>query len=117
VPNNSTITDPSTLDQSQALREQRWTRRHLLGRFGADLARAAGSITDRHTGEIRPDYSAVPFRRVCGCGFARGNDVVKLGYSDEGRYAYVAGGVNTCSSVWLCPVCAAKIRRRRTTDV
>ncbi len=40
---------------------------------------------------------------------------VALKYSENGSAGL--GGVQTCGSLWACPVCSAKITSRRTTDV
>lgn len=44
-------------------------------------------------------------------------DTVGVSYSHTGRVAYPSTGVVTCGSVWACPVCSAKVRRVRTSEV
>ncbi|MDZ4233375.1 MAG: hypothetical protein U1C73_06365, partial [Dietzia sp.] len=60
-------------------------------------------------------WDSVPFARTAGCGrmmcSADGAEIRRR----DGRH-YVAG-VATCGSVWLCPVCEAKIRTRRAVEM
>ena len=46
----------------------------------------------------------------------RGEVEVKAGRGETGRGAYFAG-LMTCGSVWVCPVCAAKIQAQRSVEV
>ena len=56
--------------------------------------------------------------RVQGCGLCTpGNDVnIRVGRSGN-RLVAGASGLITCSSVWACPVCSAKISTERSTEV
>lgn len=45
-----------------------------------------------------------------------GTVALKLSEGDSGRTAGL-GGVQTCGSLWACPVCSAKITGKRTTEV
>lgn len=56
-------------------------------------------------------------KRVRGCGRARipGAPGVEIRLADDGRASY--GQVQMCGSVWSCPVCAARIREARATEV
>ena len=60
----------------------------------------------------------LPLEGVAGCLRRRqaGKEYVELWHLPEvGRAKY--GGLQTCSSVWACPVCAAKITERRRLEV
>lgn len=48
-------------------------------------------------------------RRLRYCGYALGNVPVRV---DTNCIAHV-GGIATCASIWVCPVCGPKIRNRR----
>lgn len=56
----------------------------------------------------------LPKERVRNCGCHRHSDTVDIHRSNTGAH-YV--GVETCGSVWLCPVCAAKIAETRRDEV
>jgi len=57
----------------------------------------------------------MPSERVCKCGQkAIGSDPT-LHRTEAGSAHF--GGVETCGSVWLCPVCAAKITEGRKVDI
>ena len=60
----------------------------------------------------------LPSEGVSGCLRRRqgGKDKVELWYLPETASAKF-GGLQTCSSVWACPVCAAKISERRRIEV
>lgn len=90
----------------QVRRAERYKRRAVLARAGAWAADRAGS------------WEAVPWARTAGCGLIVTGDCVEIHVrqGDDGATAYPVG-VSTCSSVWLCPVCSAKIRTRRALDV
>ncbi len=56
----------------------------------------------------------VPSERVATCGQRALASAVNVNHGPQGgHYA----GLETCSSVWLCPVCAAKISEQRRRDV
>ncbi len=60
----------------------------------------------------------MPLEGVAGCLRRRqgGKDLVDVWHLPEvGRAKF--GGLQTCSSVWACPVCAAKITERRRLEV
>lgn len=94
------------LSGTQVRRSQRYQRRAVLARLGDSMA-------DRRGG-----WKHVPWARTAGCGrIVTGESVeIHVRRSAEGVTAYPVG-VSTCGSVWLCPVCAAKIRTRRAVDV
>lgn len=60
-------------------------------------------------------------RRWKACGktsVAEGGTVgLKLTGADGGKHAAGFSGLATCGSVWACPVCSAKIARRRTEEL
>lgn len=87
-------------------RAQRWQRRSAVHRVGDRWARAAGT------------WDGNPFRRAAGCGRVCHDDMVSIRVrpGDDGSTAYPTG-VATCGSVWLCAVCSAKIRARRSIEV
>lgn len=60
------------------------------------------------------EFTTLP--RVRNCGRKRVSEVVSLRADADGqRVGY--GNVETCGSVWACPVCAAKISARRKTEL
>jgi len=87
-------------------RSQRFQRKGVLQRTGAAIAAHAG------------DWSAVPYRRIASCGFVNIEDMIstKVRHGDDGPTAFNIG-IATCSSVWACPTCSAKIRTRRSMEV
>lgn len=58
-------------------------------------------------------------QRCKGCGFEpiAGGIVIKKTTDKGGRTSAGFGGLETCGRIWLCPVCAAKIRVRRGDEV
>lgn len=54
--------------------------------------------------------------KLCGWEPLGGGVVVKVGQKD-GRNSAGFGGLETCGRVWLCPVCAAKVRVRRGDQI
>jgi hypothetical protein len=60
----------------------------------------------------------LPGERVANCLRRRqgGKDCVEVWHLQELRRARF-GGLQTCSSVWMCPVCAAKITERRKQEL
>ena len=56
----------------------------------------------------------MPFERVRHCGRKNLGDFVSLHCHDQ-QASY--GGLETCSSVWMCPVCAVKITESRRTEL
>jgi len=82
--------------------------------------------TNSETGEIHKRYDYKQDFRVCRCHRLvvpkRGDDgrfvfdsSVDVLMSDYGKAHY--GNLETCSSVWVCPVCAAKISERRRAEL
>jgi hypothetical protein len=60
----------------------------------------------------RPDRSAVP--RVASCGRKRVAGYVTV---KAGAGASSLGGLATCGSVWVCPVCSPKVAATRSVEV
>ena len=86
----------------------RWNRRGRMAKAGR--RRAARSAAAGGLG-----WADVSWARSCACGMAKSD--VGIAWSQSGDCAYPATGVITCGSVWACPVCSAKIRRVRTSEV
>lgn len=99
--NNGATAGQSTCETWQAQREIAKQRRSRDGRFGA--RRAMREITN--------------LGRVAWCGKASRmpDGSVALKHTEGGSAGL--GGVQTCGSVWACPVCSAKIASKRTTEV
>jgi hypothetical protein len=87
-------------------RRTRWSRRQHAYRLLDWQAAQAGSWDD------------VPGRRQAGCGRSTidGQVNVRATITDDGPNAYTEG-LQTCGSIWACPVCSAKIRARRSLEV
>lgn len=101
------------LDQAEALATSIQARRAERYRRRAALARLGSYEADRQGG-----WKGVPWARTAGCGRIVTGDAVEIHVRGQGADATAYPvGVSTCSSVWLCPVCAAKIRTRRSVDV
>lgn len=56
------------------------------------------------------------FKRVKNCSKIPLNGSVKIFKSVEHGHTFF-GGLNFCGSVWLCPVCSAKIQARRAIEI
>lgn len=112
ISTTATLEKPPDAEQRgrmQARRRNRYRLRALIARMGdhrAALARRVALDDD--------PWQAVPFRRTAGCGrILHGDDVT---VHQVAGTAYVSG-VSTCGSVWLCPVCEAKIRTGRALEL
>lgn len=57
---------------------------------------------------------ALPAERVAKCGRVPTGQMVDV---RRGDYGCAYSGLSSCGSVWLCPVCAAKIAEQRRIDV
>ena len=62
----------------------------------------------------RKSGALLPKERVRKCGYQRHSPTVDIHRSKTGAHFV---GLETCGSVWHCPVCAAKIAERRREDV
>lgn len=94
-----------TLDAFASRRRDRYRRRATVARMARHRRSAASAAVNKTLG------------RVAKCGrvpAANGAEVRCV--AGDSPYAYLAGVV-TCSNVWLCAVCSAKIRTRRQLEV
>lgn len=90
--------------------------------YGANFASTAGQGTNRERRTTRwalralnrqKGVSALPRVATCGLPLAASGVAIKRGPDGTSHTA----GVETCSSIWSCPVCAAKIRNTRATEI
>ncbi len=72
---------------------------------GVELAKQRGQ-------EVKPHYERI----VSCCNVTYDAEGVKIMYSPE-HGASSLGGVVTCGSVWMCPVCASKVSERRRQEL
>lgn len=97
-----------------------------LRRSGAAAAEAERSAARRKEGaadRIRVRYdlqdcarALLPDHRVARCCHTPTGGLVAVNYhAEHGTASY--GGLQTCGSVWACPICAAKIGARRSEEV
>ena len=63
------------------------------------------------------EVSTVDRCKACGYEPIAGGIVIKMSTSRQGLTSAGFGGLETCGRIWLCPVCAAKIRVRRGDEV
>lgn len=82
----------------------RWQLRSHVQRAGDYLARDLGG------------WDTVSFRRAAGCGRWGLVEGGRVGVHDGGGFGYYSG-IGVCGSVWLCPVCTAKIRAARAKEL
>lgn len=94
-------------EQDKALREYR-QRRFAAQRAMAGILRSEARAFD-------PDAYPSDRWRVIGCLWCRVGDAMVMRSKQHGRAHYK--GLSTCGSVWLCPICAAKVEERRRDDV
>jgi hypothetical protein len=89
-------------------RAERYRRRASLARTGSNLAKRSPE-----------GWKAVPWARTAGCGRIVTGECVQLRakMSTDGMWNVFPTGVQTCGRVWVCPVCAAKIRTRRSAEI
>lgn len=99
-----TIAEPCDTDLPLDLRQLRWHRRDQVRRFGFRAAKRALS------------WANVGVRRQAACGLGRA-DQVGIAWSTTLDQCFPGTGVQTCGSVWSCPVCSGKVRHRRTMEV
>ncbi len=104
--NNAKYVRHSPSSTLQERRQVRWSRRLSSYRLLDWQAAQAGGWED------------VPGRRQAGCGRSTidGSVRIRATINDNGPTAYPEG-VQSCGSVWNCPVCSAKIRARRSLEV
>lgn len=80
----------------------------------ADIATKAQKSRRARWNLQRELRSLSSLKRVRRCGYAVESEVQIRHKAGMGAYV---SGVGRCGSVWACPVCAAKIRQRRTVEV
>lgn len=90
--------------------------------YGANFASTAGQGTNRERRTLRWSLRALNRRkgisalaRGASCGMPLGASGVAVKRGPDGT-SHTAG-VETCSSIWACPVCAAKIRATRADEI
>lgn len=66
-------------------------------------------------------WEVTSLRRVRCCGRVRQKGVDRIRFDrvllPDGEYTSSVSGLQTCGSVWCCPVCAAKIRAERAAEI
>lgn len=80
----------------------------------ASYVAAGNSIREKRHSLRRTAGYLLPNERVKGCGRKRHSQTVDLVRSVKGAHFV---GVETCGSVWHCPVCAARIAEQRRLEV
>lgn len=78
-------------------------------------AKAEQTRLERFALQSEARHLSPPKDRIQGClrwPTGGGNGRVAVYYREASKYAYY-GGLQTCGSIWKCPVCAAKITERR----
>ena len=94
---------------------KRQTARSPQARRGAGAAEAPACDPRELLYALR-DAVRPRARERCGkCGRTRVSKNVQIILTPEGRAHYA--GVLACGSIWECPVCAAKIKRRRAEEI
>lgn len=101
---SSQIKAPSKVRGGNALRRQRWKRRHT----SAKMLRPLASAVPTEAGEVlRPV-------RVARCSWTLGQTV---GLMHDGSRPAGYAGLERCSSIWSCPHCSATIRAGRAAEI
>lgn len=85
------ILDRNGSDRYKKRRAERWKLRHAL-----------------------QTVTRVDRLRACGTRLISPNDGVRLKKRESTAYYE---GVQTCGSIWLCPVCGAKVRQKRADEI
>jgi hypothetical protein len=107
-------------------RRDRWRRRASAWKLGNWLAQQERRSREGGAGEVErvrqlegptvEDWRAVPFRRTAGCGRSVVSDDGQVELRSKAGVVYTAG-LQTCASVWACPVCRSKIAAHRQAEV
>lgn len=85
----------------------------VRGRIAKTLSVIKKEKIDRNTGEVRQAHQY----RTCTCSNVIGQQA-SLMHTTNGKVdAHKYIGLETCSSVWLCPVCSTKIGRYRAGEI
>lgn len=77
--------------------------------------RAAAGILRSHAQQHWPDKWPSDRYRVINCLWCRGANVEVVQSAQHGRAHYK--GLQTCGSVWQCPMCGSKVEERRRVQV
>lgn len=77
--------------------------------------RAAAGILRAHAQEYWPDKWPSDRYRVINCLWCRAANVEVVQSVEHGRAHYK--GLQTCGSVWTCPMCSSKVEERRRVQV
>ena len=102
---NSQVNAPLQVTGGNALRRQRWKRRHASAKMLRPLAtEVIGSDGVEH---VRPV-------RVARCSWTLGQTV---GVMHDGSRPAGYAGLERCSSIWACPHCSATIRAGRAAEI
>lgn len=97
--------------QGQAgIRRLKWRLREHAGRL---LPKPDGAEAERWHAD---GFPVETLGRVAGCGRRLVGGQVAILHGGEGTQARLHG-VETCGSVWLCPVCASKIAEHKRGDI
>lgn len=80
----------------------------------ASYVAASETVREKRHSLRRVAGYLLPDERVKGCGCKRHSQTVDLVRSAKGAHFV---GVETCGSVWHCPVCAARIAEKRRQEV
>ena len=109
---SSEVLDPST----DAVSEFRtWYYANFASIPGQDPIRARRKLRYRLRHLLR-DVTTINRCKGCGWEPIANGIAVKVG-SKDGHTSAGFGGLETCGRIWLCPVCAAKIRVRRGDQI
>lgn len=89
-----------------------------VGRIPADHKKPAGHIADRRSArymlrETLQDHRTTDRLKACGMKTTGGDVAFRVGPSGLAAYA----GLQTCASIWSCPICMPKIRTARATEL
>lgn len=93
------------------VRRARFIRRAQSSAWLISDVHEALHIVDEDTGEITMDWPRAP--RLAKCSWRR--DVTVPVHAAAGRAHY--SGLERCSSIWACPVCAAVVRAERAREI
>lgn len=96
---------------SDDLRRTRFVRRAQSASWVIDSVSEALEVVNEETGEISMDWPRVP--RLAKCSWRRNSDVPVHAADGKAHYS----GLERCSSIWACPVCAAVVRAERAREI
>lgn len=84
-------------------------------RVGPRLRRLLADRARTLIGETCGDLAEAKQIRTCGVNVTRGLSDVAVEHHPKG-YAYTTG-LQTCGSVWACPICSFKVRTKRAAEI